>query len=285
MILGAILLVHVLSTSANVVSEVRFQAHRGGAAEYPENTIAAYRASWRLNALPEVDVRTTKDGVIICLHDDTLKRTSNAPASIRDKDVVTLTFDEVRSCDVGVRFDPAFAGQKVPSLEEVFAEMQGHPEREMYLDFKTVDLDKLGAMMRKYGVEKQVIYCHCDPETCRTMRTKVSGLRTMLWIGGKPDEIKAKFEKAAKEEFRGFDQVQLHLNKVEDGKPFEYALSAEFLKSALERTSAKGVDLEVLPWDFDDASLAALLDLGIRWYATDHPNRFRASVERWETSK
>ncbi len=53
--------------------EIYFQAHRVTIVEAPENTLPAYRHAWRIfGAIPEVDVRTTADGVLVCLHDATL---------------------------------------------------------------------------------------------------------------------------------------------------------------------------------------------------------------------
>jgi len=45
---------------------------------------------------------------------------------------------------------------------------------------------------------------------------------------------------------------------------------------------SKGAPLEIPPFEFDDASVHNLLDLGIRWYATDYPKRFSESVKRWK---
>lgn len=257
---------------------VRFQAHRGGLGEYPENTMAAYRASWSLHALPEIDIRTTKDGVIVCLHDATLARTSNAPEGVKDADIARLTFDEVRAHDVGAWFDAEFAGEKVPALRDVFAEMRGKPDRHVYLDLKEVDLPALARLIEDYGVASQIIFCHNRQENCISMRERVPGLRTMLWIGGKPDEIMAMFREAAESGFKGLDQVQLHLAVASKEDGIRYAIPESFIQSALAETRAQGLDLEVLPFAFDEASIHALLDLGVRWFATDHPNRFVACI-------
>ena len=89
---------------------VHFQAHRGGLREVPENTLAAFRYAWGLGGIPEVDICTTKDGVIICLHDATLARTTDAPDAVKDVPVEELTFEEVRKWDAGSWFDPQFKG-------------------------------------------------------------------------------------------------------------------------------------------------------------------------------
>ncbi|MBN2356841.1 hypothetical protein JXO59_12065, partial [candidate division KSB1 bacterium] len=62
---------------------VYWQAHRGGGAQdAPDNTMAAFLYAWSLGGIPEADLRTTRDSVIICLHDATLGRTTDAAAEI-----------------------------------------------------------------------------------------------------------------------------------------------------------------------------------------------------------
>lgn len=260
---------------------VHFQAHRGGLREVPENTLAGYRYAWELGGIPEIDIRTTKDGVIVCLHDDFLARTTDADDAVKDVPVAELTFEEVRRWDSGVKFDPRFKGERVPALREVYAAMQGHPKRQVYLDLKDADLEQLADLIDAFGVEKQIIFSHNNQENCIRLRDLLGSIRTMLWIGGKPEEIKAAFERAARTGFEGLDQVQVHLH--DEGPPgrIEYAIEADFLRGVLAKTAAAGVDLEVLPFAFDAPSLGALLDLGIRWYATDEPKRFTECVRQW----
>ncbi len=106
----------------------------------------------------------------------------------------------------------------------------------------------------------------------------------MLWIGGSPDAIKGGFERAAQSGFEGLDQVQLHLAADGDG-PIVYAIGPDYLRYALAKTTEAGVDLEVLPFRLDETSVAGLLDLGIRWFATDEPRRFADAVSRWRAGR
>ncbi len=261
--------------------KVYFQAHRGGLREVPEHTMETYRYAWNLGGLPEADIYTTQDDVIICLHDKTLARTTNAPDSIKDKDVSELTFAQIRELDAGIYFGPQFTGQKVPSLAEVFQELKAYPEWQLYLDLKKVDLEKLGALIEEYGVGRKIIFAHNRQENLIRFSQIAPEVRTMLWIGGAPEEIQAKFQAALDSGFEGLNQVQLHLHNKSSEQGIAYLLDDELLKDALEQTRKAGIDLEVLPFEFDDASLHRLLDLGIRWYATDYPRRFRESVNRW----
>jgi glycerophosphoryl diester phosphodiesterase len=100
-----------------VVSKIIWQAHRGGGLyEAPDNTMAALLYGWRLGGVPEVDIRLTADDELICLHDDTLARTTDAPAAIANVPVRQLTLAEILKYDAGKKFAPRFAGEKVLPL-------------------------------------------------------------------------------------------------------------------------------------------------------------------------
>jgi glycerophosphoryl diester phosphodiesterase len=89
--------------------------HRGAEAVAPENTWAAIEAGYRAGAdLLELDVQLTRDGIPILFHDFSLAPKLGDPRWLRD-----LDWDEVRELDVGRWFGPAFAGQRIPCLEEV----------------------------------------------------------------------------------------------------------------------------------------------------------------------
>lgn len=89
-------------------------AHRGYSSIAPENTLPAYRlAKQRGFFYVETDVSFTSDGVPVCLHDATINRTSNGSGNIN-----SLTWEQVQQYDFGSWKSPAYAGTKIPSLEE-----------------------------------------------------------------------------------------------------------------------------------------------------------------------
>ncbi|RKN72379.1 glycerophosphodiester phosphodiesterase [Paenibacillus ginsengarvi] len=265
---------------------VYWQAHRGGGAyEAPDNTMAANRYAWELGGIPEADIRTTRDGVIVCLHDSTPARTTTAPEAVSGRAISEFDYAETAEWDAGVKFDVRFAGERIPSLEQLFAEMQGKPERLAYLDLKQVDLADLGALIDRYGVNEQCIFTHNVQANCRQMKQIAAGVKSMLWIGGNPERIKRTYAEQARDlGFDGLDQVQFHLHDNSDGD-WPYAVDREFLEQALAETRAAGVDLEVLPFRVDEHAIHLLLDLGIRWFATDEPARFLSCVRSWQSLK
>ena len=92
-------------------------AHRGASGRTPENTLAAFRAAEADGADGiELDVHLSRDGVPVVIHDSTLERTSNGHGAVADYDLARL-----KTFDSGAWFDSAFAGERLPTLAEVFA--------------------------------------------------------------------------------------------------------------------------------------------------------------------
>ena len=109
-------------------------AHRGASAYAPEHTLAAYRLAIAQGAdYVEQDLAVTKDGILICLHDDTLERTTNIEEAFPDRCsadpatgqrrwlAVDFTLEEIKRLDAGSWFDPKFAGERIPTWEEAVA--------------------------------------------------------------------------------------------------------------------------------------------------------------------
>ena len=96
-------------------------AHRGFSSQYPENTMIAFRKALEAHADGiEMDARLTADGRIVIMHDPTVDRTTNGTGKVRD-----LTLAEIRALDAGVKKGMVFENERVPMLEEVFAELGG----------------------------------------------------------------------------------------------------------------------------------------------------------------
>lgn len=90
-------------------------AHRGASGTFPENTLASFREAARLPIYGvELDVQRTKDGVLVINHDEKIDRTSTGKGYIRD-----MTYEEVRSYDFGSWKGEQFAGERIPTLDEV----------------------------------------------------------------------------------------------------------------------------------------------------------------------
>ena len=105
--------------------------HRGASAVAPENTMAAFRQALAVGADGiEFDVRLTRDGVPVIIHDSTLRRTGGLPHRVAD-----LTWAEISKIDVGSWFAGSFANETVASLAELFTLFQSNNST-LYLEMK-----------------------------------------------------------------------------------------------------------------------------------------------------
>lgn len=111
-------------------------AHRGASGDAPEHTLAAYELALKHGAdFVEPDLQLTKDGVLVCLHDLTLERTTNVEEVFPDRaterngkktwPVAEFTLKEVQQLDAGVWKGKEFAGQKVPTFQQMIDAVKG----------------------------------------------------------------------------------------------------------------------------------------------------------------
>ncbi len=90
--------------------------HRGHSAGAPEQTLAAFEQAVEFGAdMIEVDVRRSRDGRLVLMHDPLLDRTTNGHGLVG-----AAAFDELRRLDAGSWFDARFAAQRIPALDELF---------------------------------------------------------------------------------------------------------------------------------------------------------------------
>jgi glycerophosphoryl diester phosphodiesterase len=96
-------------------------AHRGASGDFPENTLAAFRAAIDAGAqMCELDVQLSADGVAMVIHDDTVDRTTDGRGAVG-----AMSLAELQRLDAGRRFGAAFAGERIPTLEEVLVLVKG----------------------------------------------------------------------------------------------------------------------------------------------------------------
>lgn len=106
-----------LALGLSAATPVEIVTHRGASFDAPENTVAAIQLAWAQKADgSEFDVYLSKDGKIVVLHDRDLKRTAGV-----DRKVTDLTLDELKKLDVGRWKAESFAGERVPTLDEMLA--------------------------------------------------------------------------------------------------------------------------------------------------------------------
>jgi len=133
-------------------------AHRGASAYRPEHTEAAYRLAMDQKVdFVEQDLGVTKDGELICIHDDTLERTTNAAEVFPDRSttialgsrkpekhwlVNDFTLAEIKRLDAGKWFKPDYAGARLLTFQEAIDLVRAHAGFGMYPELKSPQLYK-----------------------------------------------------------------------------------------------------------------------------------------------
>lgn len=125
------------AAQAEAMPERGISAHRGGTSPTPENTRAAFcHALGRGVHQIEFDVRRTRDGALVLMHDETVDRTTDGHGRVAD-----LTLAEIRALDAGIHQGPQYANECVPTLEEAFEAMP----RNLWLNVDVKGDDALAA--------------------------------------------------------------------------------------------------------------------------------------------
>jgi glycerophosphoryl diester phosphodiesterase len=107
----------MLETRRQVTGKVSIVGHRGAAACAPENTLTSFQIGLDQGAdIIELDVQLSADGQVVVFHDERLDRTTNARGPLAER-----TLAELKTLDAGGWYDARFAGEPIPTLEEVLA--------------------------------------------------------------------------------------------------------------------------------------------------------------------
>jgi len=129
-------------------------AHRGVHIGIPENTLAAYKKAIELGCdFVEIDVRRTKDGRIVSIHNSTVDAyVEGVTGKVRD-----FTLSELKQMNIGKRVGPGWGNERIPSIEEILQLCRG--QIGIYLDLKEPLVPELVNVIKEYGIERDVVWC------------------------------------------------------------------------------------------------------------------------------
>ncbi|QYY36171.1 glycerophosphodiester phosphodiesterase family protein [Ruficoccus sp. ZRK36] len=235
-------------------------AHRGASGKAPENTLAAVRRAWKLGADGvEIDIRLTKDGVPVCSHDERTGRLSDVDHAIAD-----LTLAELKCIDVGDWKDPAYAGETIPTLEEVLDTI---PERKtLLIEVKDVPATELARALtpilerrKAFIASRQVYFMSFFPDLLWTLQGHFPDL-TQLLLADKLIRLPPKIPHHVPS-----DALPVH------GIGFSHKL--DIPAATLDALSRAGAILAV--WTENDPERRQFWeDAGFDYLITDWPERF-----------
>jgi len=129
-----------------IKSHPKIVCHRGVKIFTPENTLSAIDLAICLGFnIVEIDVRQTKDGVPVVLHDSSVNRTTDGSGEIKK-----MNYADVSKLDAGSWFDPSFAGEPVPRLEDILVHAKGWLE--VYIEIKEAEPEILIELVQRFGM-------------------------------------------------------------------------------------------------------------------------------------
>lgn len=289
--------------------KVVVQSHRGAGVLAEENTIAAFETGWSLGTWPECDLRTTRDGVIVTFHDGNFSRVvKGIPPELAKQGVKDVTFSDLLKLDVGAWKGDQFVGRKVSTVADVFKIMKGRPERHLYLDIKSVDLQQLAGEVQKFNVEKQVIFTTSRHQLIQQWKKLVPESETLLWMRGDEKSLNKSLAAIRETGFSGITQLQIHIFPTktfeqalemaaikesrlkttverEKANPNQFTVSDDFLKKLGAELRARNILFQALPYTSDASVCSSLFDLGVASIATDYPDAVRAEIRKYYSRK
>lgn len=231
--------------------------HRGASHAAPQNTLSAFERAAEMGADGvELDVRLSSDGVPVVIHDERVDYVTNGAGAVAD-----LTVYELQTLDAGVRYDQSFAGERIPTLEEVLEnfgtrlltniELKAFGRRDAALAIAVVDV------VRRLGLAKRVWFSSFKPYALSQARLVAPEIPCGLLY-----DITSIGTLA-------FGFITSH----EALHPHHVLLSASGIRKAHRR------GLWVAAWTVDDVERAkTLADWGVDAIITNEPDRMIAAL-------
>jgi glycerophosphoryl diester phosphodiesterase len=221
--------------------------HRGGAAGFPENTLAAFKKAVELGADGvEFDVQLTKDGEVVVIHDELIDRTMSGSGLVKDH-----SLSQLRQLSAGEFFSPDFKDQKIPTLAEVLEVVQDleviNIELKNYLPYPELE-EKVLKLVDQFEIRDQVIISSFNHYSLQKVKKLQPEIKTGALLMAKiinPSDYAFK---------RGFDALHLHF------------LTAD--QEIVDKTHFMGMQLNVYTVNFPE-SVVELLDKGVDMIMTD----------------
>lgn len=231
-------------------------AHRGAHQKAPENTVASIQNAIQLGAdYVELDLRTSKDGALILMHDQTVDRTTNGKGK-----VAAYSLEELKALKV---FNNNKRTHQIPTFSEALKEAKG--KINIYLDFKDADIEKTWHEIRALEMEDQVVvFVNKVPQykNWRKVAPEMPLMTSLLETVQNPDQLNVFLEQT---------QIEV-LDNLHD-------------PSMVETAAKKGVAtwLDVQSATEGPESWTLALEKGVQGLQTDHPEQLIAflKAKKW----
>lgn len=241
-------------------------AHQGGADLAPSNTMAAFRNAAQMGVdVLELDVHTTKDGVVVVIHDATVDRTTNGAGSVHN-----LTLSDLQKLDAGYQFSPdngqtfPFRGQGVtiPTLQEV---LSAFPALRINIEIKQADPpmeQAVAELIQQADAQNRVLVVASNQNVIERFRALMPDVAT----GASESEVRGFFY-AQTLRVSAFYRPTADALQVPENFGNIQVLSPHFVQAAHAR------EVAVHAWTINDPeAMRRLLAMGVDGIITDRPD-------------
>ena len=249
----------VMSAVTGQAAKVEVIAHRGFSYVAPENTLVAMREAYKTGADGvELDIHLTADRKVILSHDETTSRTTGGTSMV----IAETSASALQKLDVGSWKNAKFAGEKMPLLEEMLAELPKGVRA--FVEFKSGGdgAVEVRDVVEKSGKRGQVTFISFGLDTITEVKRTMPD-RPAYWLRGTEKD-----KETGKVIPHGPELIRQAKERGLDGLDLNYGgITAEFVKEA------KAAGLEVHAWTVNYADEAARLrDIGVDSITTDRPD-------------
>ena len=249
-------------------------AHRGGPSLGPESTLYTFRKAVKLGVdVLEMDVRSTRDGQLIILHDDTVSRTTNATGPAQNYTLVDLKkLDAAHrwSPDNGQTFPLRNKGVQIPTLSEVF---EAFPQTKLNLEIKEArssTIQSLCRLIRDHQMTSNVVVASFDTDSLKEFRRLCPQVATSA--GASEARL-----------FFGLQKAYLEAAYSPDAQVLQVPEALGDLRIVDKRfiDAAHARNMRVQVWLVNDVrSMQRLLELGVDGIMTDYPQRLMEVLKK-----
>jgi glycerophosphoryl diester phosphodiesterase len=162
-----------MANRVDLIAPPAIIAHRGASAHAPENTLAAFRLALEHGADGiELDAKLTADEQVVVIHDQTVERTTGASGSVKE-----MTLAQLKSLDAGSFFDSMYAGEPIPTLEEVFDGIGSRAliniEITNYNSVNDALPDKIADLVIRHHMEGTVLFSSFHPQNLLRIKRRL----------------------------------------------------------------------------------------------------------------
>ena len=230
-------------------------AHRGFSGCAPENTMIAFQKGMEAGSdMIELDVRFSKEGEVVVIHDETLERTTTGNGKVIEK-----TINELKKLDAGSKFHSSFSGERIPTLREVL--QLAHRQIRVNIELKIGNyerwtiLDLAERALREVemaGMVDQVVFSSFDPIALERVLKK-NQAAPVAYLYNRPWNFP---------------------REVTEGRPFSTLTCRKSVLTAenISRAHQEGIRVGVYTLNTEE-EMGKFIELKVNAIITDYPDR------------